>query len=112
MADSLDGLIFSEFLVDNPSFFDTDGDGTANKSDEFIELQNATGSTISLDGYQLWLDDRGLLYSFSSGDTIDAGGTATVVGEYTGTAPDGFYAAGLGEGNDFLADGEGTRNDT
>ncbi|WP_338550347.1 Hint domain-containing protein [Roseovarius phycicola] len=112
MADKLEGLIFSEFLVDNPSGFDTDGDGTANKSDEFIELQNTTGSSISLDGYQLWSDDRGLLYSFGSGATIASGGTATVVGEYAGTEPAGFYDAGLADGGDFLEDGEGSRSDT
>ncbi len=112
MADKLDGLIFSEFLVDNPSGFDTDGDGTANKSDEFIELQNTTGSTISLDGYELWSDDRGLLFSFGPGDTIDPGQTATIVGEYTGTPPAGYYDAGYSDGANWLEDGEGTQNDT
>lgn len=114
MADNVDGLIFSEFLVDNAigTGFDTDGDGTDNKSDEYIELQNTTGSAISLDGYELWSDDRGLLFSFGPGDTIAPGQTATIVGEYTGTPPAGYYDAGLGEGNNFLEDGEGSRNDT
>ena len=41
MADKLDGLIFSEFLVDNSEFspgFDTDGDGQHNKSDRTTTL--------------------------------------------------------------------------
>ena len=115
MADKLDGLIFSEFLVDNSEFsagFDTDGDGQHNKSDEFIELQNTTGSAISLDGYELWSDDKGLLFSFGPGDTIDPGQTATIVGEYTGTPPAGYYDAGRSEGNNWLEDGEGSNNDT
>lgn len=114
LADKLDGLIFSEFLVDNATGtgFDTDGDGTDNKSDEFIEIQNTTGSTISLDGYELWSDDRGLLYSFGPADTVDPGQTATVVGEYTGATPAGYYDAGQGEGSNWLEDGQGTQNDT
>ncbi len=115
MADRLDGLIFSEFLVDNASAvpgFDTDGDGTHNKSDEYIELQNTTGAPMSLEGYQVWSDDKGLLYEFGSGDTIAPGGTATIVGEYSGTAPAGFYDAGESDGSDFLQDGEGPRFDT
>ncbi|WP_299723800.1 Hint domain-containing protein [uncultured Tateyamaria sp.] len=115
MADVLDGLIFSEFLVDNSPFVaghDTDGDGTHNKSDEYIELQNTTGSAISLEGYQVWSDSGGLLYEFGASDTIEPGQTATIVGEYTGTPPDGFYDAGLNEGDDFLQDGEGSSNDT
>ncbi len=115
MADKLDGLIFSEFLVDNSEFssgFDTDGDGQHNKSDEYIELQNTSGSTISLDGYELWSDDKGLLFSFGSGDTIDPGQTATIVGEYTGTPPSGYYDAGHSDGHNWLEDGEGSNNDT
>mgnify|MGYP000025002934 CR=1 FL=1 len=114
MADNVDGLIFSEFLVDNATGtgFDTDGDGTDNKSDEFIELQNTTGSPISLDGYEVWSDDRGFLFGFGSGDTIAPGQTATIVGEYTGTPPAGYYDAGRSEGNNWLEDGEGSRNDT
>lgn len=115
MADKLNGIIFSEFLVDNSPFvagYDTDGDGAHNKSDEYIELQNTTGSAISLDGYQVWSDDKGLLYEFGPSDTIAPGQTATIVGEYAGTPPAGFYDAGLSDGNDFLQDGEGAKNDT
>ena len=115
MADFLNGIIFSEFLADNSEFapgFDTDGDGQHNKSDEYIELQNTTGSAISLEGYQVWSDDRGLLYEFGVGDTIAPGQTATIVGEYTGTPPAGYYDAGLSEGQNFLEDGQDTQNDT
>jgi hypothetical protein len=113
VADKVDGIIISEILVDNPAGgFDTDGDGSANKSDEFVEIQNTTGSAISLDGFQVWTAKNGLLYSFGSGDTISAGGTATIVGEYTGTLPAGHYDAGVAEGADFLRDGEGAQTDS
>jgi len=115
MPDKLNGIIFSEILADNAggSALDTDGDGNTNKSDEFIELQNTTGSAVSLDGYALWSDKGGLLYSFDSGDTIDPGGTATVVGNYSGvTVPSSFYDAGISEGTNWLPDGEGQKFET
>ncbi|MEM1273612.1 MAG: Hint domain-containing protein [Pseudomonadota bacterium] len=114
MADKLNGLIFSEFLVDNPlpDGTDTDGDGTANETDEFIEIQNTTGAAISLDGYELWSKKSGQLFAFGPGDTIDAGQTATVVGEYTGTPPPGFFSAGLTDGVDWLQDGQGKHHDS
>lgn len=111
------GLFFSEILADNVggAGFDTDGDGRATKSDEFIEIQSTSNTSVSLDGIQIWSAKDGLLYSFSSGETLDAGGTATIVGEYTGSAPAGFYDAGFANGNSgdgFLNDGQGGQFDT
>ncbi|WP_162798306.1 lamin tail domain-containing protein [Sulfitobacter sp. SK011] len=82
MADRLNDLIISEVLADNAggAAIDTDGDGNTNKSDEFIELQNTSGSVLSLDGYEVWSQKNGLLYSFGATDTIAAHGTATIVG--------------------------------
>jgi hypothetical protein len=95
------GLFISEFLADNAGggAFDTDGDGGANKADEFVEIQGFKNSAISLDGVELWSAKRGLLYQFGSGDNVAAGGTATVVGQYDGTPPSGFYDAGLPDNN-------------
>ncbi|MEM6758509.1 MAG: Hint domain-containing protein [Pseudomonadota bacterium] len=112
MADQLGGLIFGEFLVDNTfasvgTGFDTDGDGSANKSDDYIELQNATGSPISLNGFELWSTSGGQLFAFGPSDTVGSGQTATVVGEYTGTPPPGFFDAGGSGTSNFLHDGEG-----
>ncbi|MEM7213406.1 MAG: Hint domain-containing protein [Pseudomonadota bacterium] len=116
MPDFLDGLFIGEMLVDNPSGggsgTDTDGDGGNTKADEYVEIQNASGAPVSLDGYEIWSEDRGLLYSFDAGDTIGTDKTATVVGEYTGTPPDGFYDAGHSNTHNFLEDGEGTKNDS
>ncbi|SEK79046.1 Hint domain-containing protein [Roseovarius nanhaiticus] len=111
------GLFFSEFLADNSgrNAFDTDGDGRANKADEFVEIQGFKNSAISLDGIELWSAKRGRLYEFGNSDTVPAGGTATVVGQYDGTPPPGFYDAGLPDNNrnqGFLEDGEANRFDT
>lgn len=114
MADRLNGIIFSEILADNAggNATDVDGDGSANKADEFVEIQNTTGSAISLDGYEIWSEKGGLLYSFGATDTIGAGGTATVVGEYTGTPPAGFYSATSNNSINWLPDGEGQKFDS
>ncbi len=111
------GLFISEFLGDNAgtNAFDTDGDGSANKADEFIEIQSASGSAIDLSGVEVWSAKRGLLYEFQGGDTIPARGTATVVGQYDGAEPPGFYDAGFPDSNangGFLEDGEGQKFDT
>ena len=89
MADTLNNIFISEILADNAggSAIDTDGDGNIKKSDEFIELQNASNTAVSLDGFEVWSEKEGLLYSFDPSDTIAAGETATVVGNYTGTPP-------------------------
>ncbi|MDX8351578.1 Hint domain-containing protein [Cognatiyoonia sp. IB215182] len=110
----LDGLFISEILADNVggSGFDTDGDGGSNKSDEYIEIQNATGSTIDLSNYQLWSQTNGLLFDFASVSppdptpTVAPGETATVVGEYSGTPPSGFFDSGDNNGQNFIPDGE------
>lgn len=114
MADILDGLLISEILADNAgsSATDTDGDGQANKADEFVEIQNSTGAPIALDGFELWSEKVGLLYSFAAGDTIAANGTATVVAEYTGAEPPGFFDAGEANNVNWLPDGEGQKFDS
>lgn len=114
MADILDGIIISEVLADNAggAAIDTDGDGNTNKADEFIEIQNTTGVPISLDGFEIWSEKQGLLYSFGAGDTIAADSTATVVGNYTGTPPAGFFDGGAAENSNWLPDGEGNKFDT
>lgn len=114
MADFLNGIFISELLVDNAGSgaFDTDADGSINKADEYIELGNVSGAPIDLDGFELWSEKNGLLFSFGAGDVLDNDDAATVVGNYSGTPPSGFYSAGLSESGDFLPDGEGPRFDT
>lgn len=114
MADTLNNIFISEILADNAggAAIDTDGDGNIKKSDEFIDLQNASNTAVSLDGFEVWSEKEGLLYSFGPSDTIAAGGTATVVGNYTGTPPAGFYDAGINENGNFIPDGENNKFDT
>jgi hypothetical protein len=52
MVADLNGVIFSQIYGDNSggAEFDTDGDGTATQEDEFVSLQNTTGSAIDLSG--------------------------------------------------------------
>ena len=114
MADFLNGLFFSEILADNAGgqAVDVDGDGNTNKADEYIEIGNASGASISLDGIEIWSETNGLLFSFGPGDTLGAGEAATVLGNYTGTPPVNFYSAGIPENGNFIPDGEGQRFDT
>ncbi|MEM9910382.1 MAG: Hint domain-containing protein [Pseudomonadota bacterium] len=118
MPDFLNGLFFSEILADNAGggALNTNGQGGANKQDEFVEIQNNTGSTIDLEGYQIWSSQNGLLHTFQENDDIPAGGTATVVGTFN-NPPAGFFGANgnnnsaSGSGG-FLEDGEGGKRDT
>ncbi|WP_226783227.1 Hint domain-containing protein [Oceaniglobus trochenteri] len=115
MADTLaSGLFISEILADNAgsTAIDTDGDGGKTKGDEFIEFQNASASTASLEGLQVWSQKNGLLYTFGPGAALAPGETATLVGEYTGPPPPGFYSAGIANNGNFLPDGENSKFDT
>ncbi|WP_224823662.1 Hint domain-containing protein [Cognatishimia sp. MH4019] len=115
MANFLNGVLFiSEIMADNAgaNAVDVDGDGVANKADEFVEIQNASGSAVSLAGYEVWSATEGLLYSFGPTDAIPAGGTATIIGEHVGTPPAGVFEATNNNSVNFLPDGEGTQNDT
>lgn len=123
MVAFLDGLFFSEILADNAgsNAFDTDGDGSKNKADEYVEIQNNTGSDIDLSDYAIWSAQRGELFDFGdvTGTTpfIDSGGTATLIGNYTGTQPTGanYFSAGLPDNNSnqgLLEDGEANKWDT
>lgn len=114
MPDKVEGIFISEILADNAggAAIDTDGDGRVRKSDEFIELQNNSNTTVSLDGFEIWSEKNGLLYTFGPGDTIAPGDTATVVGNYDGTPPAGFYSAGIAENGNFIPDGENQKFDS
>lgn len=111
------GLLFTEFLADNAgaSAFDTDGDGDANKADEFVTIQSADGAPLALDGIEIWSAKRGQLYKFGAADSLGPQGTATVVGQFDGPPPAGFFDAGLPDDNTnagLLEDGEAGKNDT
>ncbi|MEL6679684.1 MAG: Hint domain-containing protein [Pseudomonadota bacterium] len=127
MADKLsNGLFISEILADNAGggAVDVNGSGGANKQDEYIEIQNSSGGPINLNGIQIFSQRDGQLHSFTGGETIDAGETATIIGTYTGpqnpggdTSRNYFGSNGSagnnrGSNNGFLFDGEGNKRDS
>jgi len=52
----LGGIIINEVLVDpnGANNFDTDGNGSAQGRDEFLELRNISDSAIDISGVELW----------------------------------------------------------
>lgn len=61
------GVCINEILVNPKSSevgFDTDGNGTPEDLDEFIELYNTSSSSIDISGWQLWDSLHGNWYSF------------------------------------------------
>ena len=104
MADTLlGGIIINEILVDpNGGFnFDTDGNGTAHETDEYIELYNTSSVAIDISGLELWDHGVGNWFTFPSGTILQAGGHAMVMTGVqaggslpTGGPSDLFFEAG------------------
>jgi hypothetical protein len=98
MPEQLNGIVINEILVDPKSKskpdtgkgFDTDLDGTVRESDEFVELYNTTTSAVDISGWTLG-DDDGNKFKFPSGTEIAPEGKVTLVADYNGTLPPGFY---------------------
>jgi hypothetical protein len=70
-------VCINEVLADPNSAsdnFDTDGNGTADTLDEFVEIYNLSGSDIDISGWQLWDDGTNNWFTFpgvpSSGTTV------------------------------------------
>ncbi|MBO4324802.1 MAG: CotH kinase family protein [Lachnospiraceae bacterium] len=59
--------------------------GFRSRGDDYVTIQNLTGSAVDLSGYVL--SDGTYEYHFESGDSIAAGETITVYGEETENAP-------------------------
>ena len=76
----------------HPNNFDTDGDGTVDQTDEFVELFNTTGSDVDISG---WTLTRGAsTFTFPAGTMIPAGGYVILVRNYTGTPPTNVFSSG------------------
>lgn len=101
MAANIQGIVINEILADprknqnnqqnnQPQGFDTDGDGTVEVSDEFVELFNSSNTAVDVSGWTIG-DGDGDSFVFPNGTIIPAGGKVTVVGEYSGTLPGGFF---------------------
>lgn len=106
MADMvLGGIVINEILVDpnGAMNFDTDGNGTAAATDEFVELYNTSNASIDISGLQLWDMGVGNWFTFPPGTILAAGGHALVLSgvQTGGSLPTGgpndlFFDAGRG----------------
>ncbi len=107
MADLLrGGIAINEILADpnGATSFDTDGNGTAAATDEFVELVNVTNSSISIAGLQLWDRGSGRWFIFPTGAVLGPGGRAVVVvgvqaGGSLPAVPAGSLAFNAGRGS-------------
>ncbi len=83
MADALlGGIVINEVLVDpngSQNEFDTDGNGSARNTDEFVELFNTSDSAIDISGVQLFDPAQGSWFTFPDGTVLQSGGRAVVV---------------------------------
>lgn len=86
----LSGVSLNEVLIDPNSAtanFDTDGSGTAEDVDEFVELTNQSAAAVDLSGWQLWDAGAGNWFTFPPGSVLQPGAYAVVlVGVQTGGA--------------------------
>ena len=70
------GICINEVLIDPTGStynFDTDGNGTASATDEFIELYNLSASAIDISGWELW--DAGVNNWYTFPGAVDSGTT-------------------------------------
>ena len=82
MADLLlGGIAINEVLVDpnGANNFDTDGNGTAAATDEYIELVNTSNVAIDISGLQMWDQGVGNWFTFPPGTVLQPGGHAMVI---------------------------------
>ena len=86
-ASVLNSIVFNEVLPDPNSTtlnFDTDGDGTAEADDEFLEIYNTTATPLDISGLQFWDTAQGNYFSVPAGTTLGANGFAVVVADIVG----------------------------
>ncbi|MBN1978655.1 MAG: lamin tail domain-containing protein [Anaerolineae bacterium] len=70
------GVCINEVLIDPTGStynFDTDGNGTASATDEFVELYNLSASAIDISGWELW--DAGVNNWYTFQGAVDSGTT-------------------------------------
>ncbi|MEL6682820.1 MAG: Hint domain-containing protein [Pseudomonadota bacterium] len=107
MADTLlGGIVINEILVDpngSTNNFDTDGNGTASATDEYIELYNTSSVAIDISGLELWDGGVGQWFTFPPGTILQPGAHAMVMSGVqsggslpTGDPGDLFFDAGRG----------------
>ena len=113
-AQNVQGVVINEILP-NPNTggtpsFDTDGNGTANLLDEYVEFFNTTGADVDISGWTV-SDGVGERFTFPAGSTISANGHVTLVASWAGTLPADTYEIGvavLNDGGDVIELSDGT----
>ena len=80
--------------------FDTDGDGEAESTDEFIEFFNTGATGLDISGYQIWVGSGGILsvrHTFAENTNIAAGGFLVAINQFDpGTPPAGIVELDTG----------------
>jgi hypothetical protein len=104
LADRLRGGIATNKMLVDPNgatSFDTDGNGTATTTDEYIELVNVSNAAISIAGLRLWDQGVGQAFTFPAGAVLQPGAHVLVITgiQSGGSLPTGgpndlFYNAG------------------
>lgn len=75
-------LVFNEVLPDPNSTtlnFDTDGDGTAEDADEFLELYNTSANPLDISGLQFWDAGGGRYFTVPASTTLGPNSFIVVV---------------------------------
>ncbi|MEL6437908.1 MAG: Hint domain-containing protein [Cyanobacteria bacterium J06621_8] len=99
MAESIQGIVINEILPDpsgTANNFDTDGDGSFEANDEFVELFNTSSDPVDISGWTLSDGETADPdFIFPAGTIIAAGEHVTIVGGWdNGALPDGFFELG------------------
>ena len=106
------GIVFNELLADptGATSFDTDGDGTAEVTDEFIEIYNTSLSAVDISGWNIFVSSGGFLnlqHTFAPGTILDPGEILVAVNEWDpGALPAGFVELDGGGVDVFDDDGD------
>lgn len=106
------GICINEFLADpnGANNFDTDGNGTADTLDEFVEIYNLSAGTIDIGGFELWDAGTGNWFTFPGGTMLGPGNYAFVIaavqaGGSLPALPSGNLAFDAGSGGGNLNNG-------
>ncbi len=88
--DDAPDVVIDEFYPAPGTNGDTNGDGTTDTNDEFIEIVNTTSHNIDISGWQLSDNGTDIKYTYPSGTVLPANGAGVV---FSGGKPSGSYGA-------------------
>lgn len=101
---SVGGIYIDAYLLD-PNFtqngatvgFDTDGSGTVENNDEFVQICNSSASTVDLSTYSISEISGSTSESYTLSGNVDPGMCVVIISNYntTGTVPSNFISLGI-----------------